>query len=239
MLPSPAMVPTRSITPLLALACALVLLVVACTREAAPLPVGDDLLQAAAAEMRGVSSVAFDLEVAGPLGDLAIQRANGVLTREGDASGAVTMDAAGTPVEYEVVISGGQVYLKGPTADFRALPSAFSDSVYNPAKLLNPSGGLAEVLNRTGNARTEAAEAVAGAQAYRVSATIDAQALEGLLPVQLEEGEVPATLWIGQDRPVLLRARLAPTLQGEDEPTTMTVTLSDFNATVDITPPPT
>lgn len=231
---------TRVINPALALVVVLVLLAAGCGREAqrpkeAELPLGGDLLRAAAQEMRGVESVRFDLDVAGPLGSPAIQQATGVLTREGDASGAVTLDMGGTPVEYEVVISGDQVYLKGLTGKFQALPSG---SLYNPAQLLSPSGGLAEVLAATTGARTEAAEAVAGTPAHRVRATIDAKALEGLLPVQLEEGEVPASLWIGQDRPRLLKAQLTATNQGADKPTTMTVILSDFNAEVEITPPP-
>lgn len=229
----PRMSATRLINSAVALVAALVL-VAGCAREA-QLPPGDDLLQAAAQEMQGVQSVRFDLDVAGPLGSPAIQQANGVLTREGDASGAVTLDMGGTPVEYEVVISGDQVYLKGLTGQFQALPAG---SVYNPAQLLSPSGGLAKVLTATSGARTEAAEAVGGRPAHRVSATIDAEALEGVLPVRLEEGAVPASLWIGQDPPRLLRVQLTATTQGEGKPTTVTVILSDFNAPVAITPPP-
>jgi hypothetical protein len=237
MLPPAAMFTTRSITRIVALMGALVLLAVGCARPApAQLPRGDDLLRAAAQEMQTIANVRFDLDVTGPLGTLGIQRAHGVLTREGDVSGTVTLNQTGTPVEYEVVISGDTMYLKGATSRFQALPAG---SVYNPAELLRPSGGLAKVLTATSGARTETAEAVDGRSAHRVAAMIDAAALEGLLPIQLQEDQVPALLWIGQDQAWLLRARLTATTQGENEPTTMTVTLSDFNATVEITPPPT
>lgn len=217
----------------------LALFAVGCTRprpREAQLPSGQDLIRAAAQEMQGISSVRFDLQMQGPVGALTIQRANGVLTREGDASGKATVDVGGRQVEYEVVVSGDQVYLKGPTGQFQTVPSS---SVYNPAQLLSPSEGLARVLAATSEARTEAAEAVNGTQAYRVRATIDGEALKGVLPVRLKENQVPATLWIGEDRPVLLKAQLTATTEGQNEPTTMTVTLSDFDAPVEITPPPT
>ncbi|MGH8909793.1 MAG: LppX_LprAFG lipoprotein [Egibacteraceae bacterium] len=211
--------------------------VVGCSRGQ-ELPAADGLLRAAARELRGVETVGFDLEVEGPLGSPAIRRADGVANRMGETAGTVLLDEAGALIEYEVVISAGQVYLKGPTGGFQALPPAISASVYNPSVLLNPSGGIAAILATVTAARTEAAEAVNGTGAFRVSAMIDSAVLEQVLPVNLEEGEVPTELWIGQDRPHLLRVRLTAHVRGEDQPTSITVTLRDFNAPVDIAPPP-
>jgi lipoprotein LprG len=231
----------HSIIRVLALAGALVFLVMGCSRTPqAQLPSGDNLLRAAAQEMRSIGSVRFDLEVDGPLGDPTIQRATGVLTQQGNASVIATLDIGGTAVEYEVVVFNDQLYLKGPTGRFQAVPPALlSGGGYNPTMLLNPSEGVAQILSNTGDARTEAVEAVNGTQAYRVRATIDAEALKGLLPVPLKEDKVPAVLWIGQEQPVLLKAQLTATPQGTDEPVTMRVTLGDFNEPVEISPPAT
>lgn len=240
MLPPPLMSTTRSITRIVALAGVLVLLAGGCSRaREVQLPVGDDLLRAAAQEMRGVESVAFDLDVAGPLGSPGIRRAKGVLNGKGEASGTVILDDAGTPVEYEVVITGEQAYFKGPTGGFQAVPSSIAASLYDPKELLNPSGGLAGVLRETSGGRTEAADPVDGTASYRVSATIASGVLERLLPVRLQEDKVPTLLWIGKDQPLLRKIRLVARLAGQPEPTTLTVTLSNFNAPVDITPPPT
>lgn len=241
MLPPPVMSTTRSITRIVALVGVLVLLAGGCSRapRQAQLPLGDDLLRAAAQEMRGVESVAFDLDVAGPLGSASIRRAKGVLNGKGDASGTVILDDAGTPVEYEVVIAGEDAYFKGPTGGFQAVPSSVAASLYDPKELLNPSGGLAGVLRETSGGRTEAADPVDGTASYRVSATIASGVLERLLPVRLQEDKVPTLLWIGKDQPLLRKIRLVARLVGQPDPTTLTVTLSNFNAPVDITPPPT
>jgi lipoprotein LprG len=203
------------------------------------LPPADRLLASAAEEMRRVSTVAFNLEVAGPLGTLAIRRAQGVLTREGELSGVVSLELSGSLIEYEVVVSGETTYVKGPTGGFQALPTAISNAVFDPTSLLDPSGGLALALARMEDARTEAAEAVEGTDAYRVRATIPAEVLEDLLPVELGEGGVASVAWIGAEVPVVLKLHTTIRIRGETQSTVMTVMLDDFNVPATITPPPT
>jgi lipoprotein LprG len=203
------------------------------------LPPADPLLVSAAAEMRTVSTVTFNLEVEGPVGALAIRRAEGVLTRQGDASAVVLLEQSGSGVEYEIVISGETMYVKGPTGGFQTLPTLISNTVFDPTKLMDPSVGVAQVLAESKDARTEAAESVDGADAYRVRATLPAEALESLLPVELGDEGVPSVAWIGTDPPLVQKLRVTLRLRGETQPTTMTVTLSDFNVPATITPPPT
>jgi lipoprotein LprG len=236
MLPSPVMFTMRLTARIVVLAGVLVLLAAGCSRGGrAQLPAGDTLIRAAAQEMQGVQSMAFDLETAGPVGNTDIRGARGALTREKGASGTVLVQPADTPVEYQFVISGGQVYLKGPTGGFQSLP--LSASPYDPTELLNPSGGLADFLKTTSGGRTEAADTVDGAATYRVSATIATSALERFLPVALQEDKVPTVLWIGRNQPLLHKLRLTAHLREQSKPTTLTVILSNFNAPVDITPP--
>jgi len=211
---------------------------VGCSGQA-QLPPADPLLVSAAAEMRNVSTVTFSLEVSDPVGALAIRRADGVLTRGGDASAVVLLEQAGSAVEYEIVISGETMYVKGPTGGFQTLPTIISNTVFDPTKLLDPSVGVAQVLAETEGSRTEAAEAVEGADAYRVRATLPPEALEDLLPVELGNEGVASAAWIGTDPPLVLKLRVTLHLRGETQPTTMTVTLSAFNVPATITPPPT
>lgn len=203
------------------------------------LPAARKLLQSAADEMRRVSTVGFTLEVVGPLGPLAIRRAEGVLTRQGEASAVVFLEQSGSLVEYEVVKSGGTTYVQGPTGGFQKVPSVISNTVFDPTDLLDPSGGVAEFLTQVEGGRTEAAEAVDGTEAYRITARVRADILEGLVPLELGDEDVASMAWIGTEVPVVVRFRVTVRIRGETEPTTLTVTLRDFNVPATISPPPT
>jgi lipoprotein LprG len=217
---------------------ALLLALAACSGQP-DLPAADALLRSAADEMRRVSSVGFRLEATGPLGPLAIRRAEGVLTRQGEASAVVFLEQGGSLIEYEVVTSGGTTYVKGPTGGFQEVPSVIANTVFDPTELLDPSDGVAAFLAQVEGGRTEAVEAVDGTEAYRVTAMVRADILEGLIPLELGDDDVAAVALIGTEVPFVVRFRTTVTIRGETEPTTLTVTLSDFNVPATITPPPT
>jgi lipoprotein LprG len=209
----------------------------ACTSHE-PLPDGPQLVRRSAEAMRGISSTRFSLQVEGVPGDLGIRQAEGVLTRAGEASGTVELDLGSGLIEYEVVISGGTYYLKGPTGGFQAVPGFLSSQLYNPTRFLDPDEGFSAVLAAATDARTVAAEAVEGTPGYRVSATIPSDLLQGVIPLSPEQNEVPASLWIGKTEPVLLRVRVVTLPDVASASTTLTLTLTDPNLTVLITPPP-
>jgi lipoprotein LprG len=217
---------------------AVLLLALAACSGQPELPAADRLLQSATDEMRRVSTVGFTLEVTGPLGTLAIRRAEGVLTREGEATVVVFLEQSGSLIEYEVVKSGGTTYVKGPTGGFQEVPSVIANTVFDPTEMLDPSGGVAQFLDEAEGGRTEAVEAVDGTEAYRVVATVRSDILEGLVPLELGDEDVACVAWIGTDVPVVLRLRVTVLVRGETEPTTLTVSLSDFNVPATITPPP-
>jgi lipoprotein LprG len=187
--------------------------------------------------MRGVSTTRFSLQVEGVLGDLGIRRAEGVLTRSGEASGTVELDLGSGLIEYEVVIVEGTYYLKGPTGGFQTVPSFLSSQLYNPTRFLDPDEGFAAVLGRATGARTIAAETVEGTPGYRVDATIPSDLLEGVVPLSPQQTTVPASLWIGKTESVLLRVRVETHPEGASGSTTLTLTLTDPNLTVVVTPP--
>jgi lipoprotein LprG len=129
------------------------------------------------------------------------------------------------------------VYVRGPTGPFQALSPVVAGTVYDPTRLLDPSGGLAGVLTSARGARTASREDVDGQDAFRVGATLDGKALGPLVPNPVPP-EVPATLWIGAAHPFLLKAETSLP-RGSSEATAITLTVSDFNVTVEVTPPPT
>ena len=210
--------------------------VVACSgRES--LPPGPTLVRQASGEMANIRSVSFDLEVSGDLGLLLIRRAEGSMTREGDAVGTVLLEQGQALIEYEVVISQGTYYLKGPTGDWATLPEGLASGISDPTILLDPQQGLASILAGVRGAATEDSDDQGGVAAYRVRGSIPADALRQLLPVPPDRDFVDGTMWIGKDRPVLLRADIQPPLGSEADASKLSIRLSDFNEPVVVTPP--
>lgn len=210
---------------------------VACSGDE-ELPPANRLLRAATAEMAGVTSVGFRIEVTGPAGSLGLRRGEGVLTRAGDLEGTLLLEFSGQVIEYEVISFDGTFYLKGPTGGFQPIPSFLAGVFYDPSLLLDPDEGVARLIGELTDAETEAAESVEGTDAYRVRASLPQAALADLLPVEFEAEDLGVTLWIGKDRAFVLRVAVTERIEGEDEDTTVRVDLRDFNAPVEISPPP-
>jgi lipoprotein LprG len=210
----------------------------ACSSGGGELPAGPGLLRRAAASMREVQTGRFALEVKGQIGGLEVRRAGGVMSRDGRASGTVDLEEGGQLVEFDVVFVAGTVYVKGPTGPFQSVPSELAGTIYDPTDLLDPSKGLARLLATARKPRTVGRDEVGGANAFRVAATLDGGVLGPLFPNPVP-ATVKATLWIGAEEPLLLKTQTSLPAAGAGEATQLTLTVSDFNAPVDITPPPT
>src|SRR4051812_19887239 len=92
----------------------------------ANLPAGDALLKDSAAAMHDVKTAQFKITSDGPIAGLSLRKAEGTLTREGNAKGTAEIEQSGQPVEVEFVIVGDKIYLKGPTGGYQALPLALA-----------------------------------------------------------------------------------------------------------------
>jgi lipoprotein LprG len=201
-----------------------------------PLPAAGPLLAGAASRMAAVRTVHFGLDAAGPPGPQGIRRVDGVLTKERDAEGTLELLQAGNLIEYQVIISGGTYYVKGPTGGYQAIPGFLASSFYDPTTLLSPQTGVANVLRTAKGPVTQAEESVGGTAAYRVHAMIATDLLRPLLPPG-PEPFLPADLWIAKAKPELLQVRMRLEIAGQAEPSVMTLTLSDLDAPITIAPP--
>ena len=188
--------------------------------------------------MRAVHSGRFSLEVRGRIGGLEVRRATGMMTRNGEASGTVDLEQGGQLVEFDVVYMNGSVYVRGPTGPFQAVSPVVAGTIYDPTRLLAPSGGLTELLTSAQQAKTEEREGVDGADAFRVTAVLEGKVLGPLVPNSVPP-RVPATLWIGAAHPSLLKAETSLPRGASSEATAITLTISDFNLPVEVTPPST
>jgi lipoprotein LprG len=217
------------------LICTIVLLAGCGDSEEEKLPEGKALLNQSAGAMLDVTSVAFNLNVEGPLSAFQVKDATGVIRSDGQAKATAQVSQGGRLVEYEYVLVNGKIYLKGATGGFQEVPATIAGRIFNPTALLTGEKSLSKGLAKSRDAKTEAEEEVDGVDAYRVKAKINPADVEGL--VLLASGSAQeTTLWIAKDTSHLVKAVL-PFKLGSREETTVTVTFSDFNENVEITPP--
>jgi lipoprotein LprG len=219
---------------------ALVLLVpAACTARkhgsAANLPPADQLLKDAAARMREVTTARFTIDASGNLTLVPVRRADGRLTREGNAQGTVAVEQAGALSELQFVIVGQTAYIKGPTGGWQSIPLSLASTVYDPSALLKPERGVAKLIETASSARTEAREQVDGVDAYRIAASFDPQLVASLIP-GAGDG-VTGQLWIDANTRQLLRARFKLPDSNGGEPAIVTVRFSEFNQPVNVSAP--
>ncbi|MQA15875.1 MAG: LppX_LprAFG lipoprotein [Pseudonocardiaceae bacterium] len=201
----------------------------ACSGGGPELPDGGQLLSDAAETMRGVNTARFALDVQGTVNGIDLNGAQGQLTRQGAATGTVTLDQAGQLAELRFVLTGDTLYLQGPTGGFRELPASLASSVYDPSTILDARRGVPALFGGATDAVTEAREEVDGVDTYRVRATFPAEVLGRLVPGTIRD--TSGQVWIGAQQPYLVQGRF-PLPDG-----TATVRLSEFDAPVDIAPP--
>lgn len=238
------MSPSRILTGLLALA-ATAVLAVGCTSDDSagpqdqPLPEAGKLLDTAAETTSEITSAHVSLRVTGDVAGLKVQGLDGDLTREGGevaAEGSGKMKVMGRLVSVKFVLSDDTLYIKGPTGGYQKIAGALSSSVYDPSALLDPERGVSNILRNATDAKTTGRESVHGTPAFTVAGTVSGKALGKLLPGVSDEADV--TFWLAQStghRP--LKAAVHFPNNNDGKTPTATVTLSNVNKPVSVTPP--
>jgi lipoprotein LprG len=212
-------------------------LVTACSvGPAAPaLPNATELLSHGADAMRTVRSAAVDIAVEPQVTAVPIRSATGHITADGQAQGTAVLALAGAPLEYQLVVTGGTLYLKGPTGGYNQLPLSSAAALYDPTALLNPDKGAAALLAAADKGETQGRETVDGVDAYKVAATFPPDKVATLVPGVVMP--VPGTVWLDAASNRLVRAELQlPDGQGT-KGGPVTVRMSEYDAPVTITPP--
>lgn len=189
------------------------------------LPAGPDLMKKAAEAMRTVKSATFSIATEGKP-NVPVKKADGRLTAAGDADGTITLDVLGSLQEVSFALIGDTVHFKGPTGGFQKMTRQQLAQLYDPSLILDPTKGIAQLLTSTAEASVEAEEG----GAYRVATTFSAQTLGTLVPgvTQAVNGKV----WVDKATSRLTKVEL-PLQNGG-----VTVSLSDYDAPVTVTPPP-
>jgi lipoprotein LprG len=201
------------------------------------LPDGAGLLKDSSTAMSDVKTTKFTITSDGTIAGLALHRADGTLTKEGEAQGSAQIDQLGTTVELTFVVKGQTIYIKGPTGGYQALPLSLAATVYDPSAILDPKRGIPKILGSATGAKTEASEDVNGTAAWRVAATMNGGDLATVIPGL--SGDVPAKVWVSKADKRLLKATFSVPATGGAKGGTVTVGFSDFDAPVTINAPST
>jgi lipoprotein LprG len=160
-----------------------------------------------------------------------MRRAEGDLVRSGDAKGTIQISQFGILIEYEFVVLGKTIFLKGATGGWQQLDAAVASSIYDPSAILDPDRGIAKLLSTAKDPKTEAKESVDGKDAYRVAVTLAGSALSALVPGV--GADATGKLWVDAQTKQLLKAVL--TVPGASAGKTGTVTINVSNIDVPVT----
>jgi lipoprotein LprG len=230
----------RSPVPVLLSALAAALVLAGCSSGGAPaeqLPPAPQLLTQAADAMAKVRTVSLDAQVDPKVSGLPVRSAAAKLTAAGDATGTAALNQGGEAIELQFVATKGTLFIKGPTGNWQPIPLALAAGIYDPSALLRPDSGVAALLRTARDGVTEASEDVGGRPAYRVRATLDRNALQSIVPgIAADSGVV----WLDKADSRMLKAVVdVPTTAGDPQSpkAPVTVTLTDFDAPVAVTPP--
>ena len=204
-------------------------------QAAGDLPAGDALLKDSAAAMRDIKTAKFLITADGAVAGLNLKRAEGTLTKEGNAEGTAQVEQAGVPLELKFVVFGDKIYIKGATGGYQAFPLSLAATVYDPSAILDPNRGIAKVLSTAAEGKTEAKEQVDGKDTWRVAAKISANDLVAIVPGVT--GAIPSKLWISTSDKRLLKATFTVPDVGDTKGGTVTVTFKEFDAPANISAP--
>ncbi|BBY29678.1 LppX_LprAFG lipoprotein [Mycolicibacterium sediminis] len=200
----------------------------------APLPEAATLLTESTATTKAQQSVHLELSVSGKITELPIQALTGDLTNVPvvAAQGKATIDAFGqTLKDVPFVVADGDLYgAFSGGSDYTNFGPA--SDIYDVSKILNPDVGLANLLAKFSDGKSEGRESVGGVEAVKISGTVAPDAVNGLVQIGAT-GPVPATVWIAEDGDhQLAQAKLDPS-----EGNSVQMTLTDWGKTVTVTKP--
>jgi lipoprotein LprG len=208
-----------------------------CSKDKASgdLPNGATLVSEAAAKTKSLKSAHIKIDTEGEVSGLPVRRAEGDLLRSGDAKGSIQVSTLGILVEYQFVVLGKDIYLKGVTGGYQKIDASVAAQIYDPTAILDPDRGIAKVLSTATNPTTEAEEKVDGKDAYRVAVGLSGDAVAALVPNI--QGQVSGKLWIDKNTKDLLKAVLTvpgPT-SGPNANKSATVTITETNIDAPVT----
>jgi lipoprotein LprG len=205
------------------------------TPSTANLPDAATLMSQSETAMSNVQTVHFTINVQGQLAGLPITKAEGDLTRAGDAKGTASVTELGVNIEAEFVIVNKVYYFKGPTGGFQQLSTGEGAALFDPSSILDPNRGVVALMRTAKSPKTEARESVGGVDAYRVAVTPDPTTVAALVPGA--GAHATGKIWIAVDTHKVVQGQFTVPGANANQPAVVTIALSNFDAPVTISAP--
>jgi lipoprotein LprG len=203
-------------------------------QSAAPLPDAATLLSKSNLTTRNVKSVHLVLSVTGKIKGLPVKTLTGDLTTSPDtaAKGEANLTVLGSSVDAQFVVDNGTLYAALTPDHWESFGPAAA--IYDPSEILNPNTGLANVLTNISNPKSESRETINGQSTVKITGTASADAVNGLASQLKATQPLPATVWIQESGDhQLVQANL-----DQSPGNSIQMTLSNWNAPVQVTTPP-
>lgn len=164
---------------------------------------------------------------------------DGVATHAPAFKGKLTVRAAGSPIDAEVVAVGGMVYAKLPyTTNFIELPPAQLAGLGapDPAILLDPEKGLSSVLPAVKDPKIKGESRDGAKVLTEITGAIQGKSLQGIFPKAPADQDFPSTFKIDKSTNQLVTATITgPFYEGATS--IYDVTLDRYGEQVEITKP--
>jgi lipoprotein LprG len=203
-------------------------------QSAAPLPDAATLLSKSNLTTRNVKSVHLVLSVSGTIHGLPVKTLTGDLTTSPDtaATGEANLTVLGSSVDAQFVVDDGTLYAALTPGHWESFGPAAA--IYDPSEILNPNTGLANVLTNISNPKSESRETINGQSTVKITGSASADAVNGLASQLKATQPLPATVWIQETGDhQLVQAKL-----DQSPGNSIQMTLSNWNAPVQVTKPP-
>ncbi|MDI3315081.1 MAG: LppX_LprAFG lipoprotein [Mycobacterium sp.] len=201
---------------------------------AKPLPDAATLLKECSQTTKGVKSVHLVLSVTGKVKGLPVKTLTGDLTTAPStaAKGDATITLAGSDVDAQFVVYDTVLYAA-------LTPNKWSDfgpaaDIYDPASILNPHTGLANMLANFIDPKAEGRESLNGQDTVRITGKVSANAVNALAPQLNATQPLPATVWIQENG----SHQLVQAKMDQSPGNSIQMTLSNWGEPVQVTKPP-
>ena len=154
-----------------------------------------------------------------------------------DSDTVYTVKRQDISISLEVVISGGHVYLHVPFSTFQELTGSEAAAMPDLAKLFDPATGLPKVIPAGRSPKYIGTDKLNNVDTQKIGATYGADQVKGMLAQLSSSGDVSAQIWAGTSDHLIRKAVLDGDFGDGGKPASVEVTISGFDAAVNITPP--
>lgn len=207
-----------------------------------PTPTAQGILQQAADRWNQLDTVHFVLQIDGDValdstGLVKLRGADGDLKRPGLAQATARVSVGGANVTMKMISLGQDEYITNfITGKWEQAPA---DLGYDPAVLFDTNQGVGHVLTAIQNASIVGAESIDGSEAYHITGSVTKAVVSPIVGGALHGDSATVDVWVSKSSHDVLKFVVHDPGTSSQQPSTWTLTTSQWNQPVTITRPTT